>query len=124
MSISRDEQPLVSVVTPVYNGADYIAECIESVLKQTYENWEYVIVDNCSTDDTLEIARGYEAREPRIRIVTPDVFVGVVESGNRSLRGDLARQQVHEDAPRRRRLFPECLSAWLSSVNSIQPSAS
>src|SRR6185437_453597 len=86
MSISRDEQPLVSVVTPVYNGADYIAECIESVLKQTYENWEYVIVDNRSTDDTLEIARGYEAREPRIRIVTPNVFVGVVESGNRSLR--------------------------------------
>jgi len=82
MSISRDEQPLVSVVTPVYNGADYIAECIESVLKQTYENWEYVIVDNRSTDDTLEIARGYEAREPRIRIVTPNVFVGVVESGN------------------------------------------
>jgi glycosyltransferase involved in cell wall biosynthesis len=119
MSISRDEQPLVSVVTPVYNGADYIAECIESVLKQSYENWEYVIVDNCSTDDTLEIARGYEAREPRIRIVTPDVFVGVVESGNRSLR-EISRdskytKMLHADDW----LFPECLERMveLSELN-------
>ena len=52
-------QPLVSVVTPVYNGAEYLVECIESVVNQTYANWEYVIVDNCSTDDTLAIARRY-----------------------------------------------------------------
>jgi glycosyltransferase involved in cell wall biosynthesis len=109
MTIPRDEQPLVSVVTPVHNGADYIAECIESVLKQTYQNWEYLIVDNCSTDDTLEIARRYEDREPRIRIVTPNIFVGVVESGNRSLR-EISRESkytkvLHADDW----LFPECL---------------
>jgi glycosyltransferase involved in cell wall biosynthesis len=105
----RDEQPLVSVVTPVYNGADYVAECIESVLKQTYENWEYVIVDNCSTDGTVEIARNYEARDSRIRVVTTNTFVGVVESGNRSLReisGDSKYTKVlHADDW----LFPECL---------------
>ena len=47
----------VSVVTPVYNGAEFLAECIESVLAQTYTNWNYTIVNNCSTDETLAIAQ-------------------------------------------------------------------
>ena len=55
-------QPLVSVVTPVYNGEDYLVECIESVLAQTYESWDYTIVDNASTDSTPEIAQRYAAR--------------------------------------------------------------
>jgi glycosyltransferase involved in cell wall biosynthesis len=110
MSIARDEQPLVSVVTPVYNGAAYLTECIESVLEQTYENWEYVIVDNCSTDGTLEIARNYEARDPRIRVVPSGVFVDLVASGNRSLR-EISRESkytkvLHADDW----LFPECLA--------------
>ena len=50
------KEPLVSVVTPVYNGEKYLEECIESVLNQTYKNWEYIILNNCSTDRTLEIA--------------------------------------------------------------------
>jgi glycosyltransferase involved in cell wall biosynthesis len=49
--------PLVSILTPVYNGEKYLAECIRSVLAQTYQNWEYTIVNNCSTDKTLEIAK-------------------------------------------------------------------
>jgi len=53
------EPPLVSIVTPVYNGEPYLAECIESVLAQTYPNWEYIIQNNCSTDRTLEIASEY-----------------------------------------------------------------
>jgi glycosyltransferase involved in cell wall biosynthesis len=82
----RADQPLVSVVTPVYNGAEYLAECIESVLNQTYENWEYVISDNCSTDGSLEIARSYEARDPRVRVVAADVFLEQLASANRALR--------------------------------------
>jgi glycosyltransferase involved in cell wall biosynthesis len=110
MTIPRDEQPLVSVVTPVYNGADYLAEAIDSVLKQSHENWEHVIVDNCSTDGTLEIARSYEARDERIRVLSPGVFVDLVESGNRSLReispDSKYTKVLHADDW----LFPECLA--------------
>ena len=56
-------QPLVSVLTPVYNGEDFLEECIESVLSQTYQNWEYLIVNNCSKDRTLEIALKYREKE-------------------------------------------------------------
>jgi glycosyltransferase involved in cell wall biosynthesis len=55
--MSFSEPPLVSVLTPVHNAAEFLAECIESILKQTYTNYEYIIVNNCSTDRTPEIAR-------------------------------------------------------------------
>ncbi len=78
--------PLVSVLTPVYNGAEYLAECIESVLAQTYPNWDYTIVNNCSTDESLAIARKYAARDPRIRVVTNDRFLRIIENHNRTIR--------------------------------------
>ena len=76
------ETPLVSVVTPVYNGAKYLVECIESVLGQTYERWEYIIVNNFSTDDTLKIARRYADRDRRIKVVSNCRFVGGIENHN------------------------------------------
>jgi glycosyltransferase involved in cell wall biosynthesis len=103
-------QPLVSVVTPVYNGAEYLEECVESVLNQTYENWEYVIVDNCSTDDTLEIARGYEARDPRVRVVPADVFVGQIENQNRAVREISPKSKYTKVLHADDWLFPECLA--------------
>jgi glycosyltransferase involved in cell wall biosynthesis len=109
MSIPTDEQPLVSVVTPVYNGAEFIAECIESVLRQTYANWEHVIVDNCSTDGTLEIARSCEERDPRIRVLSPGVFVDLIESGNRSLREISSESKYTKVLHADDWLFPECL---------------
>ena len=78
----QSAEPLVTVLTPVYNGEGYLAECIESVLKQDYRHWEYIIVNNCSTDRTLEIASSYASRDPRIRIVTNPSFVGVIENHN------------------------------------------
>jgi len=78
--------PLVSVVTPVYNTAAYLDECIRSVRAQTYPRLEYVIADNRSDDGSLEIARRHEAEDPRIRVVAHDEFVTAVQSLNRSLR--------------------------------------
>jgi glycosyltransferase involved in cell wall biosynthesis len=78
--------PLVSVVTPVYNGERHLCECIESVLAQTYERWSYVIVDNCSTDGTAEIARSYARADARVRYERHDEFVEVIQSFNRAVR--------------------------------------
>jgi glycosyltransferase involved in cell wall biosynthesis len=78
----RQQGPFVSIVTPVYNGASYIADCVESVLAQTHRNFEYIIVNNCSKDRTLDIARGYEKKDPRVRVHDNDTFVGVIENHN------------------------------------------
>ena len=79
---TTSEQPLVSVLTPVYNGADFLAQCIESVLAQTYQNYEYIIVNNCSNDRTLEIALAYAEKDQRIRVHNNQDFVGVIENHN------------------------------------------
>ena len=60
-------QGLVSVITPTYNCGRFIAETIEAVQAQTYENWEMCIVDDCSTDDTKAVVEGYMAGDSRIK---------------------------------------------------------
>ena len=105
---------LVSVITPVYNGAETLAECIESVLNQTYRNWEYVIVDNCSTDRTAEIAKSYAKRDPRIRLHRNSNFVSAAgdhEIGFREM-SPASRycKVVHADDW----LFPECIERMVA----------
>ena len=60
--------PAVSVIIPTYNSANFIAETIESVLSQTYQDWEMLIVDDGSSDNTLLVARSYKAKDSRIKI--------------------------------------------------------
>ncbi len=80
--MSIPKTPLVSVLTPVYNNGEFIAECIESILGQTYTNFEYLIVNNCSTDKTLEIAQLYAKKDSRIRVHNNEEFLGVIENHN------------------------------------------
>ena len=107
--MKADAQPLVTVLTPVYNGESYLVECIESVLAQTYQNWEYCIVNNCSTDRTLEIAQKYAERDKRIRIHNNTEFVGCDQNGNIAFRQISLDTKyckvVHADDW----LFPECI---------------
>ncbi len=114
-------QPLVSVVTPVYNTERYLAECIESVLQQTYGNWEYVIVNNCSTDRTLEIAEGYAARDARVRVHSNAQFLDQMGNCNHALRQISPESRyckvVHADDW----IFPECL-ARMVEVGEAHPS--
>ena len=104
------EQPLVSVVTPVYNGEPYLAECIESVLKQTYQNWEYILVNNCSKDTTLETMQRYAARDARIRVYDNEEFLTQFQNWNHAMR--LISPQsayckvIHADDW----IYPECIA--------------
>jgi glycosyltransferase involved in cell wall biosynthesis len=61
-------EPLVSVIIPVYNRADLIPETLESVIAQTYQNWECIVVDDASTDNTMEVVRAFCSRDPRIKL--------------------------------------------------------
>lgn len=102
--------PLVSVVTPVYNTGKYLAECIESVLAQTFTDFEYVILDNASTDDSPEIIARYARRDPRIRVVRNERLLPQVENYNHafSLIGPGTRyaKMVQADDW----IFPACLA--------------
>ncbi len=76
---------LVSVLTPVFNGDKYLSECIESVRSQQYDNWEYIIVNNCSTDSSLEIASRVADVDSRIRVISNPKFVGAIDNHNIAL---------------------------------------
>lgn len=76
---------LVSIITPSYNTAKYIEETINSVLQQTYTNWELIIVDDCSTDNTDEVVSKYLTDE-RISYMKNDKNSGAAISRNRALR--------------------------------------
>lgn len=60
-------EDLVSIIMPTYNSGEYIGRALDSVLKQTYHNWELLIVDDCSTDNTEEVVRLYMLEESRIK---------------------------------------------------------
>lgn len=64
------EEPLISIVLPVYNGHKYLAEAIQSCLDQTYSNIELIIVNDASTDDSLSIAQTLAVRDNRVRIIS------------------------------------------------------
>lgn len=105
---------LVGILTPVYNGGKYLAECIESVLAQTYPHWEYDIIDNCSTDDTFRVAERYAKKDRRIRIHLNERHVGRNTNHNLAFAKLPAEAHyckvVHADDW----LYPECLSKMVA----------
>ncbi|MDB9910297.1 glycosyltransferase family 2 protein [Flavobacteriales bacterium] len=75
---------LVSIITPSYNSAKFIKQCIESVIAQTYTNWEMLIVDDYSADNSLQILKKYY--DKRIQLIELDENVGASESRNVAIR--------------------------------------
>jgi glycosyltransferase involved in cell wall biosynthesis len=106
--------PLVSVLTPAYNRAEFLAECIESVQAQTYTNWEYIIVNNCSTDDTLEVVRRYAATDSRIRVYSNDVLLDLNSNHNLAFSLMSPASKYCKVVSADDWLFPECLGRMVS----------
>lgn len=80
-----EEKPLISVITPAYNAAKFIGETIESVINQTYSNWEMVIVDDCSKDETRSIIEKYAKIDQRIKLYVLDENSGAAVARNKAM---------------------------------------
>jgi hypothetical protein len=106
--------PLVSVVIPTYNGGPFIAQTVRSALAQTLHDLEIVVVDDASTDDTLETVR--RLADPRLRILTSDANAGAGANWNRALRaarGRYVKLLCQDDV-----LAPTCLQRQVAAFDA------
>jgi len=114
------ETPMVSVLMTAYNREKYISEAIESVLASTYKDFELVIVDDCSSDKTVEIAKQYEAKDNRVKVFVNEKNLGDYPNRNKAAsygRGtylkyldsdDVMRNDCLEKMVSQMELCPEC----------------
>jgi glycosyltransferase involved in cell wall biosynthesis len=110
--------PLISVCIPTYNNGPFIVETLQSVLKQSYQNIELIIVDDCSTDDT--IAQIKTIQDPRIRLVQNEKNLGMHGNWQKSLdlaKGDFMKLVCGDDL-----LAPKCLELQLAVLNDPKQS--
>jgi glycosyltransferase involved in cell wall biosynthesis len=112
--------PLVSVVTPFFNTADYLDECIQSVRGQTYANWEYILADNCSTDDSACIVEKHAASDKRIRVVREVEFLGQTENYNRALTYISPGSRYCKIVQADDWIYPRCLEEMVEVAQSGQ----
>ena len=108
--------PLISVVMPVYNGEKFLAEAIDSILAQTYTDFEFIIVDDGSKDHSTEIINDYAKRDPRVRLVQLAENSGVASARNAGIaaaRGKYIASMDSDDIslPERLRMQAEFLEA-------------
>lgn len=110
MTIS--EVPLISVCIPVFNGENYIRESISSVLRQTEKNFELIVVDNCSTDHTVEIVASYN--DPRINVFKNASNIGSTSNFNRCI--ELAKGEYFVLLPHDDILMPTMLETFSKAL--------
>lgn len=113
-----DKTPVISVVLPVYNGEKYLAEAIDSVLAQSFPDFELIIIDDGSTDDSLRILQEYHHRDSRIRLVSRENR-GLVTTLNESIaiaRGEWVARMDADDIALPQRL--ERQLQWLGKTGA------
>jgi glycosyltransferase involved in cell wall biosynthesis len=79
-----NNDPLISVLMTAYNREQYIADAIESVISSNYSNWELIITDDCSVDNTFQIAQSYEFLDSRIRLYRNEINLGDYPNRNKA----------------------------------------
>ncbi len=108
------EAPLVSIVTPFYNTDAHLDECISSVLRQTYCNWEYVLLNNCSTDKSAEVVERYARQHPgKIRLEHNSTFLSQVQNYNAALRLISPNSRYCKVVQADDWLFPDCIRSMV-----------
>ncbi len=75
----------LSIIVPIYNGAKYIKECLEMIINQTFKDFELIIIDDGSTDNSVEVLAGLAARQPQIKVLKNERNMGAVYSSQRAL---------------------------------------
>jgi len=111
---------LVSVVTPFYNSAPYLAQCIESVLAQTYPHFEYILMDNRSTDGSAEIAETYARRDSRIRLIRCSEFLSQLANYNRALTQISDESEYCKIVQADDWIFPKCLQLMVRAFKQSE----
>ena len=107
-----DSTPLISVVTPFYRRKTYLAECVESVLAQTYTNWKYILVNNCSSDRSVEVVKRYVDRFPnKIRLYHTKSFLSQVQNYNYALSLISEQSKYCKMVQADDWIFPDCLKS-------------
>ncbi|RXA19352.1 glycosyltransferase family 2 protein [Methanosarcina sp. MSH10X1] len=111
------KSPLVSIILPTYNRAAILGVCIESVLNQSYTNWELLISDDCSTDNTVEVIKHYVSRDIRITGVTHEQNLGLPRNRNTALSAAKGKLVffIEDDLV----LHKDCLEKLVSTYNSF-----
>lgn len=105
---------LVSLIIPVYNSEKYIGSCVESLLSQTYNNIEIIVVDDCSIDDSYKIVRGMAKNDTRIKIVRQDINGGASRARNAGLEHVTGQWVMFVDSDDR--LDSNCLEEMLNAA--------
>lgn len=85
LSNGKKKEDLVSIIMPTYNCGKYIGIAIDSVIAQTYQNWELIIVDDCSTDNSVEVIESYRLKDKRIKFYRLNVNSGAAAARNKAI---------------------------------------
>ena len=91
-------KPKLSVITPVYNREKYLPECIESILNQTFEDFEFILIDDHSTDGTSKIIKEYELKDNRIKFLSNKLNIGATQSFNNGLKISVGKYIARMDS--------------------------